>query len=66
MLLIKPVYPFVTEPNKTDKGAVLGYGVKFDSQGYNGRLKVIDILKNRQGNSPKIIGLEDRSLIINK
>jgi putative tryptophan/tyrosine transport system substrate-binding protein len=57
---------FVAEPNYVDKGAALGYGVRFDDWGYRSGLKVVDILKNRPDDTHKISALMDCGLIINK
>jgi len=57
---------FVTDPMHTRQGAVLGFGADYEKWGYASGLKVVDLLKHRNGIARKIMPLGQYSLIINK
>lgn len=56
----------VTDPMHINKGAALGYGVNYEDWGHMSGLKVIDVLKNRQGKDQKIVPIFNYSLTVNK
>ena len=56
---------FVSEPLQTEKGAAVGFGIDYDTWGYESGLKAIDILKGRASGKSAISPIEAYRIIIN-
>jgi len=57
---------FVSDPLQAEKGAALGFGVDYDSWGYQSGLKAIDLLKGRNISMHKIEPILKYQLILNE
>ena len=57
---------FVTDPLEAQKGAAIGFGVKYEQWGYQSGLKAVEILKGRTSLGKKIEPILNYDLIVNQ
>ncbi len=57
---------FVTNPLQAEKGAAIGFGVKYEQWGYMTGLKAVELLKGRTSSVNKIEPILNYDLIINR